>query len=91
MKYPQYPLLSGALISSVTGLLHTRIMTPNIKEFWSLSKPPNYGQNLLAEDRSFVEYNSASKENAALGCQIVSSKTRFILNRGGLKDRFDCI
>ena len=37
LNYPQYPLLSGALISSVTGLLHNRIMTPNIKEYLSLS------------------------------------------------------
>ena len=29
-------LLSGALISSVTGLLHNRIMTPNIQEYLSL-------------------------------------------------------
>ena len=26
LNYPQHPLLSGALISSVTGLLHNRII-----------------------------------------------------------------
>ena len=30
LNYPQYPLLSGAMISIVTGLLHNRIMTPDI-------------------------------------------------------------
>ena len=29
--------LSGAPISSVTGLLHNRIMAPNIQEYLSLS------------------------------------------------------
>ena len=29
----QQPLLTGALISSVTGLLHNRIMPPNIQEY----------------------------------------------------------
>ena len=38
MNYPQYPLLSGALISSVTGLLHNRIMTSNILEYLSLNQ-----------------------------------------------------
>ena len=37
LNYPQYPLLSEALISSVTGLLHNRIMTPNIQEYLSLN------------------------------------------------------
>ena len=37
LNYPQYSLLSGALISSVTGLLHNRIMTHNIQESLSLS------------------------------------------------------
>ena len=38
LNYPQYSLLSGgALISSVTGLLHHRIMTPNIQEYLSLN------------------------------------------------------
>ena len=37
LNYPHYPLLSGALVSSVTGLLHNRIMTPNIQEYLSLS------------------------------------------------------
>ena len=36
LNYPKYTLLSGALISSVTGLLHNRIMTPNIQEYLSL-------------------------------------------------------
>ena len=36
LNYLQYPLLSGALISSVTGLLHYRIMTPNIQEYLPL-------------------------------------------------------
>ena len=36
LNYPQYARLSGALISSVTGLLHNRIMTPNIQEYLSL-------------------------------------------------------
>ena len=36
LNYPQYPLLPRALISSVTGLLHNRIMTPNIQEYLSL-------------------------------------------------------
>ena len=36
MNYPQYPLLPGALISSVTGLLHYKIMAPNIQEYLSL-------------------------------------------------------
>ena len=30
------PLLSGAMISSVTGLLHNRIMTSNIQEYFPL-------------------------------------------------------
>ena len=38
LNYLQYPHLSGALISSVTGLLHNRIMTPNIQEHLSLIK-----------------------------------------------------
>ena len=38
LNFPQYPLLSGALISGVTGLLHNRIMTPNIQEYLSLNK-----------------------------------------------------
>ena len=38
-NYPQYPQLSGALISGVTGLLHNRIMTPNKQEYLSLSPP----------------------------------------------------
>ena len=42
LNYPQYPLLPGALISSVTGLLHNRIMTPNIQEYLSLK---NNGYN----------------------------------------------
>ena len=37
LNYPQYPLLSGALISSVTGVFHNRIMAPNIQEYLSLS------------------------------------------------------
>ena len=37
LNYPEHPLLSGALISSVTGLLHNRIMTPNIQEYLSLN------------------------------------------------------
>ena len=37
LNYPQYSLLSGALISSVTRLLHNRIMTPNIQAYLSLS------------------------------------------------------
>ena len=37
MNYPQYPLLSGALINSVTGLLHNRIMTSNKQEYLSLN------------------------------------------------------
>ena len=36
LNNPQYTLLSGALISSVTGLLHNRIMTSNIQEYLSL-------------------------------------------------------
>ena len=36
LNYPQYPLLSEALISSVTGLLHNR-MTSNIQEYLSLN------------------------------------------------------
>ena len=38
LNYPQYPLLSGAVISSVTGWLHNRIMTPNIQEYLSLNE-----------------------------------------------------
>ena len=38
LNYPQYSLLSGALISIVTGLLHNRIMTSNIQEYLSLRK-----------------------------------------------------
>ena len=38
LNYPQYSLLSGALISSVTGLLHNRIMTPNVQEYMSLKR-----------------------------------------------------
>ena len=37
-NYPQYPFLSGGLISSVTGLLHDRIMTSNIQEYLSLNE-----------------------------------------------------
>ena len=37
LNYPQYPHLSGALISGVTGLLHNRIVTPNIQEYLSLN------------------------------------------------------
>ena len=37
LNYPQYPHLSGALISGVTGLLHNWIMTPNIQEYLSLN------------------------------------------------------
>ena len=33
------PLLSGALIGSVSELLHNRIMTSNIQEYLSLIKP----------------------------------------------------
>ena len=41
LNYPQYSLLSGALISSVTELLHNRIMTPNIQEYLSyISQTP---------------------------------------------------
>ena len=36
LNYPEYPHLSGALFSGVTGLLHNRIMTPNIQEYLSL-------------------------------------------------------
>ena len=36
LNYSQYLLLSGALISSVPGVLHNRIMTPNIQEYLSL-------------------------------------------------------
>ena len=43
LNYPQYPRLSGALISGVTGLLHNRIigriMTPTIQEYLSLTNP----------------------------------------------------
>ena len=44
LKYPQYPLLSGALISSVTGLLHNRIIILNIQEYLSLkyTSTPSY-------------------------------------------------
>ena len=39
LNYPQYPRLSGALISGVTGLLDNRIrgriMTPNVQEYLS--------------------------------------------------------
>ena len=35
LNYPQYSLLSGALISSVTELLHNTIMAPNIQEYLS--------------------------------------------------------
>ena len=37
LNYPQYALLSGALISSVTGLLHNRFMTSNIHEYLSFN------------------------------------------------------
>ena len=37
LNYPQYPFLSGALISSVTGFMHSRIMTPYIQEYLSLN------------------------------------------------------
>ena len=37
LNYPQYPQLSGALISVVTGLLHNRIMRSNKQEYLSLS------------------------------------------------------
>ena len=36
LNYPQYPLLSGDLISSATGMLQNRIMTSNIQEYLSL-------------------------------------------------------
>ena len=36
LNYPKYPLSFGALISSATGLLHNRIMTPNIQGYLSL-------------------------------------------------------
>ena len=36
LNYPQYPFLSEALISSLTGWLHNRIMTPNVQEYLSL-------------------------------------------------------
>ena len=55
LNYPQYPRLSGALISGVTGLLHNRIigwiLTPNIQEYLSLSrdrpKPELLGMDFL--------------------------------------------
>ena len=37
LNYPKYSLLSGALISIVTGLLHNRIMTPNRQEYLSFN------------------------------------------------------
>ena len=36
LNYPQYPHLSGALISGVTGLGHNRIMRPNKQEYLCL-------------------------------------------------------
>ena len=41
LNYPQYPHLSGALISGVSGLLHNRIMTPNKQEHLSLKQKDN--------------------------------------------------
>ena len=42
LNYPQYPLLSVALISRITGLLHNRIKTPNIQEYLSLREVTQY-------------------------------------------------
>ena len=53
LNYPQYPLLPGALISSVTGLLHNRIMAPNIQEYLSLSVEPN-GAPTAVSELSFI-------------------------------------
>ena len=57
MNYPQYSLLSGALISSVTGLLHNRIMTPNIQEYLSLT------QDLQVVDLSLKPRREHRNEN----------------------------
>ena len=56
MNYPEYPHLSGALISGVTGLLHNRIMTPNMQEYLSLkNKISSFGKvlktNLLSSQK----------------------------------------
>ena len=47
LNYPQYPSSSRALISSVTGLLHNRIMTPNIQEYLSLRTKTAFWKGFL--------------------------------------------
>ena len=58
LSCPQYPLLSGALISSVTGLLHNGIMTPNRQEYLSLTIAITITNYLLLNSKNSNRLNS---------------------------------
>ena len=74
MNYPQYPLLSGALTSSVTGLLHNRIMTPNIQEYLSLKAKVIKTHPKAADEKLKADaLSSMSKVNVKGQCQIPDS------------------
>ena len=68
LNYPQYSLLSGALIRNVTGLLHNIIMTPNIQEYLSLKTVdgPNY--------TNLPPFPSKNLQKLKQGCNFVVSK-----------------
>ena len=82
MNYPQYPLLS--LISSVTGLMHNRIMTPNIQEYFSLS------YSAIALSCSiFGPITNTIKTHNVIFCldKLLKSNNIIVSNNGNVKCR----
>ena len=66
LNYPQYPLLSGALISSVTGLLHNRIMTSNTLEYLSLNMNILCMYSQLLISQTLVSQSTLISKNVTL-------------------------
>ena len=61
MNYPQYPVLSGVLISSVSGLLPDRMMTSIIQEYLSLKAVVNMTYTISTESQYDPHFASNSK------------------------------
>ena len=73
LNYLQYPLLSGALISSVTGLLYNRIMAPNIQEYLSLKKElfPRKHQELILIEKGDKSDKVTSPESVSIHLNVI--------------------
>ena len=75
------PILSGVLISSVTGLLHDRIMTPNIQEYCLYA----FTRRVLTCDTLHIEFSEANEEprsNTSGGvCARICTNSGYYMDR----------